>query len=404
MKSLRPDTLQFTLFLSAAVALGPLATDMYLPSLPILSKVFAAPVSEVQWTLSVFMIGIASFQLVVGPLSDRFGRKNILALGLIIFAAACFGCQLATTIEELTFYRLLQSFGVCIAVVVPRAMVRDLFGRKAAALKLSRMSTYMGFAPALGPIIGGYVVLSYGWEGVFSLLGVYTLLVAMVAVFFMEETLLRRDLVALSPAQVASNNYEILSSSKFIGYAVTAALCFGGFFAYISGSSFVLINVMGVPTDHFGYYFGFVVTGFMGGTVLGPWLSAKFDLTKSLQVGIFLSLAGGSLLLALALGDILHPAAIVGPMWLYNVGVGCVIPQCQAETMHPFPTKAGAASALAGFIVLGFSAFLGLTVAELYAGTQMPMVTIVFLMGIATNLFFYLVVYPQRREHHKTNP
>ncbi len=398
MKSLRPDTLPFTLFLSAAVALGPLSTDMYLPSLPLLSDVFAAPVSEVQWTLSVFMIGVAAFQLIIGPLSDRFGRKSILTLGLVTFAVACFACQRSVTIEELTLYRLLQSFGVCSAIVIPRAMARDLFHRDAAALQLSRMGTYMGFAPALAPIIGGYIALSYGWEGVFSALGFYTLVLAIVLVFFIQETLPRRDLTALSPDRMATNYIEILSSLEFVGYAITAALCFGGFFAYLSGSSFVLINVMGIPIDHFGYYFCVVVLGFICGTLVGPLITRRLNLHKSLQIGALFTFIGGSMLLLLALGDILHPLAIVGPMLIYNIGVGMVMPQCQAAAIHPFPAKAGAASGLLGFIILGFAAFLGLIVGELYVGTQMPMVTTVFLMGVGTNLFFYAVVYPRKQQ------
>ncbi|OUR80505.1 hypothetical protein A9Q83_00810 [Alphaproteobacteria bacterium 46_93_T64] len=395
---LQSNTKIYIVFLAAAVAIGPLATDMYLPSLPLLAKVFAVSVSEVQWTLSVFMIGIAVFQLIIGPISDRFGRKPVLISGLLIFGASCFASETSSTIVDLTFYRFLQSLGVCIAVVIPRAMVRDLFDRDEAASKLSKMGTLMGFAPALAPILGGYIVLSNGWGGVFFFLGIYAFAVAIIVIFFVEETLLRKDKAALRPKYIFANYQEILSSSEFLGYAVTAGLCFGGFFAYISSSSFVLINVIGIPVEQFGYYFGFVVIGFILGTLLGPWLSRKISLHKALQVGALFSCVGGLFLLIFAQLHNLHPLEIILPMFIYNIGVGIVIPQCQAGAMHPFPEKAGSASALAGFIILGFSASLGLTVAELYDGTHLPMVVIIFAMGVLTLVFNHLAVYRPIKE------
>ncbi len=396
MKSLIPNTLAFTVLLSATVALGPLATDMYLPTLPILETLFAASVSDVQLTLSLFMVGIGFFQLLYGPLADRFGRKPVLLAGLVIFILASIGCSFAASIEQLVLLRILQSFGICAAMVVPRAMVRDLYERDQAAKQLSRMGTIMGLAPAVAPLIGGYLAILFGWQSIFLFLGGYAILVSLVVVFLVDETHRHKDLAALNPSRMLRNYLNLAKNLEFAGFAVTAGLCFGGMFTYISGSSFVLINVMNVSTENFGYYFALVVLGFIVGTVIGPKLTLRRGLLKSLQIGTFVSFAGGTIMYLLALADILDPLAIAIPMMIYNMGVGIVMPQCQAGAMAPFPEKAGAASALSGFTILGLSAFLGMLVAEFYDGSQMPMVVIIFALGAGTMVFFHLTAYRQR--------
>ncbi|PHQ69003.1 MAG: Bcr/CflA family drug resistance efflux transporter, partial [Sneathiella sp.] len=270
MTRLSPKTISFTLFLSAAVALGPLSTDMYLPTFPLLAEVFGASAAEVQLTLSVFTFGIAVCQLIYGPLTDRFGRKPILLVGLLLYAAACYGCLIATTIDELIMFRLIQALGVCAAIVVPRAMVRDLFAREQAAKQLSRMGTIMGLAPAIAPIIGGYLAVFYGWHAVFLFLGTAGLLVAAVVYFLVDESHKARDKNSLHPRHILSNYIALLRHREFMGFAMAGGLCFAGLFAFISGSPLVLIEFFGIAPDHFGYFFGMTVLGFMAGTLVGP--------------------------------------------------------------------------------------------------------------------------------------
>ncbi|GLQ04909.1 multidrug effflux MFS transporter [Sneathiella chinensis] len=393
MKLLVPGTVSFTMFLAAAVALGPLATDMYLPSLPTLEKDFSASVFEVQLTLSVFIAGLATFQLVVGPLTDRFGRKPVLIAGLLIFILSSLACTVATSIEQLVVWRFLQSVGVCTGVVIPRAMVRDLFERQDAARELSRMGTIMGLAPAIAPVIGGYIAVFWKWPGIFMVLALYGVILTVVVVFGVEETSPRENRQPLGLGRVFQNYGFLIRHPEFQAYAGVVALCFSGFFAYISNSSFVLIDVFGLPAEQFGYYFGLVVLGFITGTVLGPILTRQAGLKRSLQVGVSFCFLGGALLLLLAFADIRHALAAALPMLLYNMGVGIVMPQSQAGAMSPFPKMAGSAAALAGFLSLGFSGLVGMLLALLFNGTQMPMAWIIFLVGGATIVFFHLTVF-----------
>ena len=372
----------FTLVLSMAVALGPLATDMYLPSFPQLGQFFHVSPSSVQWTLSVFMIGLAAVQLLVGPVSDRFGRKRVLLIGLVIFSLASYMAGQASSIEMLMIARILQSVGVCTAIVIPRAMVRDLFEREEAAKKLSLMGSFMGLAPAIAPILGGYLTVHYGWGIVFDFQAIYGGVIAVIICLFIKESLSLKDSRATQPKQIIANYKALLTTPVFMGYALTGALCFAGFFSYISSSSYVLIHLMNVPVDIFGYYFGFVVIGFIVGTLIGPRVTSRFGLEAALRFGTVFPLIGGSILMSLTLMDILHPLAIVLPMVVYNMGVGMVMPQSQAAAIHPFPEKAGAAAALTGCLLLGLAALTAFLVAHFYTETPMPMVIAVFTLGL----------------------
>lgn len=393
MKPLAPRTIAFTSLLSATVALGPLATDMYLPTLPLLEKLFRTDVANVQLTLSVFLIGIAVFQLLFGPLTDRFGRKPVLVAGLAVFAFFSFFCVLAETVEQLILFRFFQSFGICAAMVVPRAMVRDLFEREQAARELSRMGTFMGLAPAIAPIIGGYISIYFGWTGIFLFLGLYATVATLIILFAVKDTLEIKDYHALKPRRIVRNYLELSKNPEYMGFVISAGLCFGGMFAFISGSSFVFIDVMGVKTEDFGFLFGLVVLGFVAGTIAGPFMTRHVGLLRSLQIGTMITFGGSTLMLILYQMSVLSPLAIALPMMLYNTGVGIVMPQCQAGAMAPFPEMAGAASAFSGFSILGISGVLGWLVAQLYDGTQLPMIVIIFSMGVGTLLFFHMTVH-----------
>lgn len=379
-------TLKITWILAAAVALGPLATDMYLPAFPQLREIFGADAAEVQWTLSAFMIGLACFQLIVGPVSDRLGRKVVMIGGLILFAVSSALAMTSTSVVELTILRLLQSLGVCTALVIPRAIIRDLFEREEAAKQLSRMGAIMGLAPAIAPIIGGFITVYVGWPGVFAFLTFYALLLILLSHVKVKESLPEEARIKATEQSVIESYLGLIRSPVFLSYAITSAFCFGGFFAYISASSFIFIEVLGVSQQFFGFYFGFVVIGFITGNLLVPYLSRMKGIDGAIKIGTAFAITGGSLLFVFAMLGYANPIAIVFPMVIYNVGVGIVGPQCQAAAIHPFPEKAGAASALIGFIVLGTSALTGLIVAEFYQGTQMPMVTTVFVMSVAAFL------------------
>lgn len=389
---LNPSSVFFTIYLAAAIALGPLSTDMYLPTFPDLARVFNATPAEVQLTLSVFTLGIGACQLVYGPLTDRFGRRPVLILGLAIFVLSSIACTVAQSIEQLVFFRFMQAFGVCAGLVAPRAMVRDLFNRDQAAIQLSRMGTVMGLAPAVAPVLGGYLAVHYGWHAVFIAPAVVALMVVLVTLFFVDESLRTVNYNALRPGSIVSNYLSLFTNREFIGCSLTGGFVFGALFTFISGSPLVLINVFGVAPEIFGYHFAAMVLGYMTGTILGPYFTKRWGMNRSIAIGTLIVAVGGLIMLAAALSGIGTEYSVVLPMVLTAVGLGMVLPQTQAGAMAPFPMLAGYASAMSGFIMMSIGALLGYIVAALYDGTQYSLVLSITLMGILAFITFRLVI------------
>tara|TARA_R100000005_G_scaffold96605_1_gene85056 strand:- start:3852 stop:5057 length:1206 start_codon:yes stop_codon:yes gene_type:complete len=398
MKSLHPSSVLFTLFLASAVALGPLSTDMYLPTFPSLAEFFSASAAEVQLTLSVFSFGIGVCQLIYGPLTDRFGRRPVIILGLSIFIIASAGCVVADTIEQLILFRFLQALGVCAGLVVPRAMVRDLFAREQAATQLSRMGTIMGLAPAVAPVLGGYVAALYGWQAVFIVPALVAMIIVLVTMLFVDESHQNLNRNALHPGHIIRNYAGLLRSREFLGYSLTGGFAFGALFSFISGSPLVLINVYGVAPEVFGYYFAAMVLGYMTGTLLGPYFTKRKGLNPSIGIGTLIIAAGGLLMTLTAWSGVGTEFSVVIPMVLAAIGIGMVLPQTQAGAMAPFPTMAGSASALSGFIMLGFSALLGYIVAAFYDGTQYSLVYAIALTGCLSAIVFRLLIRKGRHD------
>ena len=229
---LRPDSLALMLFLAGVAAVGPLSTDLYLPSLPDMAR------------------------LVYGPLSDRYGRRPLLLAGFGISFAASLACAFAPDVETLIAMRFVQAFGACAGPVLGRAIIRDLHDRERAARMLSYLGAVMGFAPAAGPVIGGYLHGAFGWQANFIALAALGGGAWLLVRLLLRETLAQPDPHALDSRRLITDYAAILGEREFLGYGLTGAFAFAGLFAFISGSSFVLIDVLGVASETFGYYFG----------------------------------------------------------------------------------------------------------------------------------------------------
>jgi DHA1 family bicyclomycin/chloramphenicol resistance-like MFS transporter len=391
--ALRPDSLALMLFLAGVVAVGPLSTDMYLPSLPDMTRIFDTDVSVVQLTLSVFMAGFAVAQLAYGPLSDRYGRLPFLLGGLGIFFAASLACAFATNIEMLIGLRFLQALGASAGPVLARAIVRDLHDREAAARMLSYLGAVMGFAPAAGPVIGGYLHNAFGWQANFIALTVLGGGAWLLVRLLLRETLAQPDPHALAPRRLVSNYSAILGDRAFLGYGLTGAFAFSGLFAFISGSSFILIDVLGVASDTFGYYFGLIVLCFVAGALAGGRLVTRHGLDRLLSRGVGILPLAGLAMAGLAWGGVASVAAVIAPMALYMVAVGLVLPNTLAGALAPYPHKAGRASALFGSLQMASGALAGAAVGILHDGTQTPMAVIIAAMGLSAFAAHTLLVH-----------
>lgn len=382
--------------ITALVAFGPLSTDLYLPSLPLLTRALGADPGTGQLTLSVFLAGFAIGMLVYGPLSDRFGRRPMILAGTALFLAASVACALAPTIEALIAFRFVQALGACCGPVLGRAVVRDVYGPDRAAKVLAYVGVAMAVAPAIGPIIGGQLTVLFGWRTNFWALAVFGALILAITWAILRETNAHRDPSATQLGQLIRNYGMLLRHRAYLGYVLSTALIFGGIFSFISGSSFVLVDGLGLSPAVYGLCFSAIVVGFMLGSFLAGRLTLRLGIDRMIRIGTTVATIGGIAMSACALAGVFNIAAVIAPFFVFMVGAGVVMPNGLAGAIGPFPTLAGTASALLGFIQMSVSAAIGIAVGQLTSDTALPMALAVCGSALGSALAFAWLV-PQRR-------
>ncbi|RXF73665.1 multidrug effflux MFS transporter [Hansschlegelia zhihuaiae] len=356
---LRPDTLALTAVLALLTAVGPLAIDMYLPSLPHLTTALGASPPEGQLTLSAFLVGFAAGQVIYGPLSDARGRRPVLLTSLAVFTFGSALCAVAPTIETLIVARFVQALGGAGPVVLARSIVRDLYSGARAARELARMATILGLIPAVAPLIGGVLESAFNWRATFVTLTLVLGLEMLIVAAFLPETIRIRMAGAISPRSVVESYRVLLRHRGFLAYLGLTAIAFAGLFAYISTSSFILQSIYGLSEIAYGAAFAIGVIGYIGGTLAAGPLVKLRGLDGAIGVGAAAVAVGGLLMLGLVALGPKTPAAVVVPMMIYLFGVGLVMPQAMASALQPFPERAGAASSLVGFAQMTFGAIVG---------------------------------------------
>ncbi len=385
---LRPDTLAMTAVLAMLTALGPLSTDFYLPSLPDIVRVMATDVAGAQATLSAFLFGFAGGQILWGPLSDRLGRRPVLLTGLALFTLATLACALAPSIEALTAARAVQALGASGPIVLGRAMVRDLYEGPRAGRELARMGMIMGLVPAVAPVLGGVLQQAFGWRSTFVASLVFAAVLAAVVGVLLPETLRTRSRAPLSLLAIIRGFGTLLQNRAYRVYVGLTALAYGGLFAFISGSSFVLIGIHGLTPAQYGLSFGFGVLGFILGTILAQRLVGRRGMDGVIGLGVVCLAGGGLAMLLCVLTGFAGPFGVIVPMALYACGVGLTMPQAQASAMMPFPDRAGAASSFTGLCQMLFSACVGLLVGHALKSGALPLPLVMSAIGVAALVLF----------------
>ncbi|MGO4678013.1 multidrug effflux MFS transporter [Bosea sp. 2YAB26] len=385
---LRPDTLAMTAVLAMLTALGPLSTDFYLPSLPDIVRVMQTDIAGAQATLSVFLFGFAGGQIFWGPLSDRVGRRPVLLVGLGIFMVSTLACAFAPSIEALTIARAVQALGASGPIVLSRAMVRDLYEGPRAGRELARMGMIMGLVPAIAPVLGGVLQQAFGWRSTFVATLAFAAAVVAMVTFLLPETIRNRSREPLSLGSIIRGFGTLFASRAFRVYVALTALAYGGLFAFISGSSFILIDIHGLTPVQYGLSFSLVVLGFILGTILAQRLVARRGMDGVIALGVRCLAGGGLAMLVCVAGDFGGVAGVVLPMALYTCGVGLTMPQAQASAMMPFPDSAGAASSFTGICQMLFSACVGLLVGHALKSGALPLPLVMSAIGVAALVLF----------------
>ena len=377
------------MLLTAIVGVGALSIDMFLPSLPTIAATFATDAATAQLTLTVFLAALAVSQLLWGPLSDRLGRRRVLLAGLSVYTLAGAACAFVPGIRALIVARGVQALGAGSGPVIARAVVRDLYEPARAARILAAMGTAQALTPILAPIIGGWVHTLAGWEAVFVVQGVFGAVFVLTATRVVPET----NVHAGAPAGdgIQRPVVTLLRHPRYLAYVLVAALMFGGQFAFITGSSFALIGLLGVSPTTYGLCFAAVATGLMAGNFLSAKIGAAVGIDAMLRAGTAIGAAAGVVMAALAWAGVVSVVSVIGPMFGFAFGLGFVLPNAAAGAIGPFPRMAGLASAVLGFVQLTGSALYAVGVSRFDDGTVRPMSTAVATAGLAALLTFRLL-------------
>ncbi len=381
--------------LTTLVALGPLSTDLYLPSLPTLARVFATDAARVQLTLSVFLVGFAIAQLAYGALSDRFGRRPVMLVGLSLYFLASLACQFAESIEALIAARFLQAVGACAGPVLGRAIVRDVWGPLDAVRVLSYISGAMALAPLVGPTLGGVLTGLFGWQANFVLLAMFSGVQGVAVWLWLRESNAHPDPSATRPARILANFRRLLGDRNYVGYLLALSFSYSALFAFISGSSFVLIGRFGLSPEVFGLCFGLVVAGYITGTLFSGRLVTRLGGDRLLSLGGGLGAGAGVTMAGLDLAGVHHLAAVLGPMCFATMAVGMVMPNAVGRALAPYPEMAGAASSLMGFAQMSIAAGVGIIVGHGVEASPSVLPMTVALCGMLVP-FFHLVFVRQK--------
>lgn len=376
--------------LSALLGFASIATDFYLPAMPAMAQALGASTGNVEYTISGFLIGFGVGQLFWGALSDRYGRRIPVAIGLVLFIIGSIGCAMSQSIEAIIAWRILQALGACAGVVLARAMVRDLYEGPRAAQMLSTLIAVMGIAPLLAPIIGGQIDAIAGWRAIFWTLAILGLAV-LLALFTLPETLPeeRRNRTPLSMA--FRRYWQLLQQRKILGYAGVGAFFYSGVYAYIAGTPFAYITYHHVPAAYYGLLFGASVIGIVMANMINTRLVQRFSSNSILFAGAVIAVVSGIVAAISAYFDFGGLWGLFLPLLVFVSMSGLIVANSIAGALTDFPAEAGTVSALVGAIQYG-SGIIGSALVGMFAdGTPWPLGWVIGLMGIGCVLCACLV-------------
>jgi DHA1 family bicyclomycin/chloramphenicol resistance-like MFS transporter len=382
------------LILGLLTSIGPLSIDMYLPAFPSIAKNLNTSVSNVMLSLSSFFVGISIGQLLYGPLLERYGRKTPLYFGLGLYTISAIACAFAMSVETLIIFRFFQALGGCVGMVASRAMVRDLFDVKDNAKVFSTLMLVVAVSPIIAPTLGGYITTYLGWRYIFIMLIIVILFIILGIYFLLPESKKPDPNFSLKPASILKSFATIVKEPQFAIYTFTGAVAYAGLYSYISGSSFVFIQVFGVTEQHFGWIFALVAGGLITASQFNTRLLKRFSSEQIIK---------GALTIQGVVGIILVSTSIFGWSELYSTIVlvmlflccqGFLFPNASALSMAPFANNAGNASALMGFIQMSVGALMSAVVSELVRvlpnNNTLPMTGVMAFCTLTASLIFYI--------------
>ena len=382
---------KLALILGTLAAFGPLSIDMYLPALPTIAEEFGTTTAAIQQTLSAFFIGLALGQLFYGPVSDRMGRRAPLLFGCAMYTVVSLGIVFAPSVGWLMGLRFFQALGSSAGVVIGRSVVRDLFDERESARMYSFLVLVMGIAPITAPLIGGQMLVAFGWRSIFLALAGFGLLCLLMVWFGLKESLPHERRMMTGLGSVVRGYGSLLADGRYMGFALAGGLASAAMFAYISGSPFVFIELNGVAPEQFGLFFGVNAFGLIAASQLNRWLLARYTSTQLLVAALSVTAGAALLLFGATLAGVGGFPLLLALLFLTIASTGMVGPNATALAMAPYGRRAGSASALLGATQFAAGALAGAFVGLLANGTALPMVGVIALCGVSAWLFLRLL-------------
>lgn len=389
------DRLRLVLVLGFLIALGPLTIDLYLPALPTITADLATSAAAVQLTLTGTLAGIGLGQLLVGPLSDAYGRRKPLLAGVALHILASMMCVIAPNLAVLGTLRVLEGLGAAAAGVVAMAVVRDLFDGLAFAKLFSRLMLVLGAAPILAPTLGGIVLNWTSWRGVFAVLAAFGVAMITVGALALPETLPPERRRSGGVRGTLRDYGRLLTDRVYLGLIVVAGLAMAAMFAYVSGSSFVFQQQYGLSEQQFGFTFGAGAVWLIAATQLNVRLLRRWTPAQILVTALGIGAVAGSVLVLFAATGTGGLAGVLAPLWLVIATAGLAIPNAPALALSRHGEAAGTAAALLGAVQFGVGALAAPLVGLLGVGA-VAMALVVAGGMVAANVVLAAVVRPWR--------
>jgi DHA1 family bicyclomycin/chloramphenicol resistance-like MFS transporter len=367
--------------------------SIFLPSLPAMTAFFATDYAVMQLSVSLYLAATAIMQLLIGPVSDRFGRRPVVMVSILVFLVATLGCLLAPNVTVFLAFRMLQAF-VAVGLVLSRAVVRDMYPQNEAASRIGYVTMGMSLVPMFAPMIGGTLEQLFGWQAIFVFLMLAGGLIGWLAWADLGET---ATSTGTSFAQQVRDYPELLTSPRFWGYAMATAFASGAFFGFLGGAPYVADEIFGLSPFWTGVSFGAPAVGYTLGNFISGRFSAHYGINRLILWGTLVTTAGMVLSLLLGFAGFHGPVLLFSLVTTLGLGNGMVIPNGTAGMLSVRPQLAGTASGLGGFIMIGGGAALSVLAGHALEGAATPM-PLQWLMAASSSLSLLCILYVRRRE------
>ena len=381
MASTEPSLTRILIVLGGLALLSPLALDAFLPAVNDAAVDLNTTIGQIMMSWGILSIGSGIGQIIHGPLSDRFGRKPIIIGSLITYFLTSILSILVESLGPFYVLRFVQGFAMAATMILMRAVVRDLYSVRKGAKIFANLFVILAAVPVIAPIISGHLTTWFGWKAIFIMMASISGIVLLIIVFFLDESLLKKDVQALNLNKLKSNFIEIISERNFITFLLIGVGAYIGLFAILTGIAPVMVGMLNQTAENFGYQFGAIMTGHLIAAAFTGKLIEKFGIRKLLLIGISISLVGGISLFGIVISNQITVISILLPSTVYLVGFALTIPGMTAGALSNFQHMAGRATSLLGFIQQGTGAIVAVTLSFVADGSNAMPVALVLVVG-----------------------